>query len=162
MDYHSLVEDFARRTRSNLSALRQLNDNGIQVFEVTALLNSMLGLLVFPQQAYVDQLPEIPFGELVENGWPTPRVEPGYHQASNLKELVRLLRNAISHCNLQFNADSSGQIVGLALWNIEPRGQKVTWHVYLSVPELEALSMQFVALLLKESPLSQKYLFVRP
>ena len=156
MDYHTLVEDFARRTRSNLEALRRLQDGGVEVFEVTALLNSMLGLLVFPQQSYVNRLPEVPLVELAREGWPVPTFEVGHVEAQNLKQLVRMLRNAIAHFNIQFEAPQ-GQISGLRLWNTDPRSGKVTWRVRLSTSELEAISLQFVALLLNESPLAKKY-----
>jgi len=68
MMYEDLVADFAKRTRANLETLRGIqikNDPKLRVFEVTQLINSMLGLLVFPQQRYVDQIPEIPLAELV-------------------------------------------------------------------------------------------------
>ena len=150
MDYHVLIEDFARRTRSNLQALRRLQESGVEVFEVTALVNSMLGLLIFPQQSYVDRLPEVSLEELAREGWPIPKIDGAYPQVPSLKQLVRHLRNAISHFNVQFNSDGAGQIAGLTVWNTD-RGGKVTWRARLTVVELEAIAMQFVALLLNES-----------
>ena len=94
MDYHVLIEDFARRTRSNLQALRCLQESGVEVFEVTALVNSMLGLLIFPQQSYVDRLPEGSLEELAREGWPIPKIEGAYPQVPSLKQLVRHLRSA--------------------------------------------------------------------
>jgi hypothetical protein len=162
MDYHSLVEDFARRTRSNLEALQSLRRSGVEVYEVTALVNSMLGLLVFPQQSYVDCLPEVLLEELASEGWPIPQVQGGYPQVANLRELVRYLRNAVSHFNVEFYSDNAGQLAGLTMWNTAPRSKKVTWKVRLTVNELEGIAMRFVALLLNESPLAKRHPFSRP
>ena len=57
MQYQDLVRDFARRTRTNLEFIRHARNHGESVYEVTQLVNSMLGLLVFPQQQYVDRIP---------------------------------------------------------------------------------------------------------
>ncbi|MFZ4288268.1 HEPN family nuclease [Variovorax sp. HJSM1_2] len=162
MDYHALVEDFANRTRSNLLALRRLQESGVEIFEVTALVNSMLGLLVFPQQSYVDALPEVPLDELEREGWPIPRLDGNYPQAKNLKQLVRYLRNAVAHFNMKFNAGSDGQIAGLTIWNTDPRSHAVTWRASLTVEQLERIAMQFVALLLNESALAKRYPVARP
>ena len=58
MDYHNLVVDFAKRTRKNLEFIRsaQVANPELEVFEVTQLVNSLLGLLVFPQQKFMDQI----------------------------------------------------------------------------------------------------------
>lgn len=162
MDYHSLVEDFARRTRSNLEALHRLQQNGTEVFEVTALVNSMLGLLVFPQQAYVDQLPEVSLEELAREGWPMPRVVCQTKEVANLRQLVRVLRNAISHFNIEFDSDNAGQLAGLTVWNTDPLSKQVTWKAEISIVELKCFAMQFVALLLSESQLAKRYPVSRP
>lgn len=162
MNYHTLIEDFARRTRSNLLALRNLQNSGVEVFEVTALVNSMLGLLVFPQQSYVNGLPEVPLEELACEGWPIPHVLDGYPQVANLKQLVRHLRNAIAHFHIKFETDSSGQIASLVVWNTDPHRNKTTWKAKLTMAQLEAIAMQFVALLLNESPLAKRHPVTRP
>jgi hypothetical protein len=70
----------------------------------------MLGLLVFPQQRFYEHVPKIPLYELEDQGWPIPKVVGKYPQVRDLQELVRYLRNAVTHCNLEFEADSNEQI----------------------------------------------------
>ena len=82
MMYEELVSDFATRTRENLSVIRALQHQGQKVYEVTALMNSMLGLLVFPQQSYVQAIPETPLSELQAEGWPVPRVRGSFRQCA--------------------------------------------------------------------------------
>lgn len=153
MEYQHLIEDFARRTRDNLQRLNALKASGIEVYEVTALVNSMLGLLVFPQQRYVDFIPETPIDELANQGWPIPSVVGNFTQVSSLRQLVRQLRNAISHFNVEFFADGSGQIAGLIVWNVDPRSNRTTWKARLSVSDLDAIAHRFIALILREPPL---------
>ncbi len=64
MMYEEVVSDFAKRTKANLEALEGLKAEGKQVFELTQLVNSTLGLLVFPQQEYVDSIPCTSLSEL--------------------------------------------------------------------------------------------------
>lgn len=153
MEYQHLIEDFARRTRDNLRCLNSLKASGGEVYEVTALVNSMLGLLVFPQQRYVDSIPETPIDELANQGWPIPSVVGDFSQVPNLRQLVRHLRNAISHFNVEFFADGSGQIAGLIVWNVDPRSNRTTWRARLSVSDLDAIAHRFIALILREPPL---------
>ncbi|MBJ6750983.1 HEPN family nuclease [Geomonas anaerohicana] len=154
MMYEELVADFAKRTRQNLETLRLLqikNDSGLSVFEVTQLINSMLGLLVFPQQRYFDEIPNTPLKELAATGWPIPRVVGDYRQPRDLRMLLRLLRNAVSHFNIEFLPDNNGEISGLRVWNTELRKPfKITWMAELSIDDLEKITDRFIALLLKD------------
>lgn len=151
MEYNELVEDFARRTRENLRQLRRLQASGAEIYEFTALVNSMLGLLVFPQQRYVDSIPETPVDELARQGWPIPRVVGQFPQVPNLRQLIRYLRNAISHFNIEFLADQRGQLAGLRVWNVDPRSNRTTWKAELSESDLDEIAHRFVAMILRES-----------
>jgi hypothetical protein len=149
MDYQNLVRDFAQRTRVNLETLRRVQQTqpDQEVYEVTQLINSMLGLLVLPQQWFMRRIPEIPLEQLVADGWPRPVMEGEFPPAANLQELVRYLRNAIAHFNLAFVADDQGQICGLRLWN--RRGGVTTWEARLALADLETITEKFIDLLLE-------------
>ena len=149
MDYRNLVRDFAQRTRVNLETLRRVQQTqpDQEVYEVTQLINSMLGLLVLPQQWFMRRIPEIPLEQLVADGWPRPVMEGEFPPAANLQELVRYLRNAIAHFNLAFVADDQGQICGLRLWN--RRGGVTTWEARLALADLETITEKFIDLLLE-------------
>jgi hypothetical protein len=101
MNYQTLVRNFAYRACANLEALQDFQKvrSVVEIYEVTQLINSMLGLLVFPQQRYINHIPKIPLGELTSQGWPIPEISGNYPQVKDLQELVRYLRNAIAHCN---------------------------------------------------------------
>ena len=150
MMYEDVIADFAKRTEANLQTIRRLAKEGgaTPAFEVTQLVNSMLGLLVFPQQRYVDRISETPITDLASSGWPIPEVVGDYPQVPNLRQLVRMLRNAITHCNLEFEPGADNEVQALMVWNVDPKTRKVTWKARLTVADLGAITTRFVALLL--------------
>lgn len=152
MIYQNLVKDFALRTRANLEVVRDIHkEEPGSVYEVTQLVNSMLGLLVFPQQRYIKSIPALPLSDLKEQGWPIPRVVGSYPQVTDLKQLLRYLRNAIAHFNVVFWADNKEQIAGLRLWNTDPRTRERTWEARLTIEDLEGITDKFIELLLRDS-----------
>lgn len=153
MMYEDVIADFAQRTASNLKAIQELRASGAspQVFEVTQLVNSMLGLLVFPQQRYMDRIPQTPIEELQHEGWPIPTIVGNYRQVSDLRQLVRVLRNAVAHYNLEFEPSQKNEIKRLILWNTRPGSREVTWKASLSVSDLESITQKFVELLLNRN-----------
>jgi hypothetical protein len=150
MNYQHLVKDFALRTQKNLHTLRNLqtSDPKSEVYEVTQLISSMLGLLVFPQQQYVTNIPKVPLSTLASQGWPVPKIVGDYPQVEDLNQLVRFLRNAVAHFNLKFLSDTDGHIRGLEVWNRDPRRKAVTWKAELTVEDIEKISQKFIELLL--------------
>ncbi len=166
MNYQDVVKDFARRTRDNLIAVDQLKAEGHNVYELTQLVNSMLGLLIFPQQKYVNKIPKTSLAVLAHAGWPIPRVRGNFKQVKDLNQLIRYLRNAISHFNVEF-LDSGGEdIKTIRLWNMRPvKGaddkylrddygnviEEKNWEAELGADELRGIAEKFVALLLAET-----------
>lgn len=144
MQYENLVADFATRTRKNLDTIKTLQKEGREAYEVTALINSMLGLLVFPQQSFMDAIPETSLSEVQAQGWPVPKVRGHFEQVATLRQMVNYLRNAIAHCNLQFLAPD-GQIAGLVVWNM--RNGRKTWEAELTLDDLEKIVDRFSKLL---------------
>lgn len=149
MNYNEIVRDFAERTRQNLEYIEQSKQNGSDVYEVTQLVNSLLGLLVFPQQRYFNQIPETPIEQLQKDGWPTIVVIGDFQPHQNLKELMRYLRNAIAHFNVEFIADNEKQLQGIKVWN--KRGSQITWKAEISLNELRMIVEKFTELILQES-----------
>lgn len=141
------IRDVATRTLKNLEKMDNLYAKGEEVYEVTQLINSLLGLIVFPQQEYVSIIPNIPTSELEEDGWPIPLAIGDFRQASDLNYLIKKLRNSISHHHLEYISDDNDQIVSLVLWD-EYRG-KVNWKAQISVSDLKQFIFRFTELLMK-------------
>lgn len=149
MNYDDVISDFAERTLRNLHAIELLQAERCDVFEVTQLVNSMLGLLVFPQQEYIDQIPKTPLEKLKQDGWPIPECPEGLSPVQNLNQFVKHLRNAIAHFNIEFIADASREITGLRLWNTARHNHKKTWEAELSLSDLRGFAERFTTLLFK-------------
>jgi hypothetical protein len=150
MKYENLVKDFVKRTKQNNEMLRklQIENPNLEFYEVTQLINSLLGLLVFPQQEYLDDIPNTPLDELAKSGWPIPKVVGDYPQVEDLNQLVRYLRNSIAHFNIIF-FDEFQQIAGLTVWN-ERKGE-ITWKATLTISDIEEITNRFVDLMLEEN-----------
>ena len=155
MEYDkNLIRDFAERTKVNLALVRASAKEGRKGYEVTQLMNSMLGLLVFPREEFYNNIPQLNITEMQESGWPIPRVLNNYRQVVDLNQLVRYLRNGIAHFNLLFTAASDGHIDGLIIWN-EWNGQK-NWEAELKIDELEEITRRFIQLILDEEKMPVK------
>jgi hypothetical protein len=150
MEFKDVIKEFAIRTKENLIIIEKLannNDLGVNAYEVTQLINSMLGLLVFPKEKYIKAIPEILLSDLVKAGWAIPEVKGSFPQAKNLRELIRYMRNTIAHFNLDF-IYSENSISGLALWNC--RRDLKTWQVEMGLEQLKDIAFRFIDLLVKQ------------
>jgi hypothetical protein len=151
-EYGQVVKDFAQRTLRNLEYIENHAESG-EVFEATQLINSMLGLLIFPQQEFYDSIPETSLADLEKQGWPRISTSGDLtmlpKDAKTLKGLMRYLRNGIAHFNLEFLADESSQIYGIRIWNLaggELSGTK-NWEAVISLEDLRILLRKFEALI---------------
>ncbi|MCO5199447.1 MAG: HEPN family nuclease [Anaerolineae bacterium] len=150
MDYNKeIVQDFAQRTLQNLEFIEQKvkDDPDAELYEVTQLINSLLGLVVFPQQHFYEKVPETPLEKLAECGWPDVKTLAGDPPVAHLKELTRYMRNAIAHFNIQFTADENPphEITGVKLWNSNRNGD--FWQVQLPIKAVRQIAIGFVDLL---------------
>lgn len=146
MEYNDLIKDFALRTRANLEYIKEQH-NKTKVFEVTQLINSMLGLLILPQQL-TKSIPETSLKELENKKWPMLQMLDSFPPALNLRELMRYLRNGVSHGHIHFISNPAKEISGVEIWNINNKG-KITWKAKLTIEELEAITVNFISLILK-------------
>lgn len=146
-DRNQPLADFARRTIANLERIREIQSQQAErpAYEVTHLINSLLGLLVFPREHYIDEIPNQSIDDLKRAGWPIPNVVGDGPSPCSLPELVRYLRNSIAHFNVEFLTDSRREICGLVLWN--EHNKKVNWKATYSLQQLEETVRRFAALI---------------
>lgn len=154
MDFHNeFIVDFAQRTLENLEHIDEqvkgIADEERKLYEVTQLVNSLLGLLVFPREQYMKEIPKTPLSELVAKGWPEIKTTRGALPKENLHQLMRMLRNGVAHCNLEFDSDSNHKICGIRIWNGSPCNEcgAVTWEATLSIEDLRKIVEKFVELI---------------
>ena len=148
MMYDDLVKDFAVRTKHNMAVLMECQEQGVEVFEVTQLINSCLGLLVLPRERYMHEIPKIPIKELEEDGWPIPKVTPKSSQVKNLNELISYLRHAIAHGNIEFQGGNNNKIFAIKVWNKKNGKDPKNWEAILGLKELRGLLDRFSDLII--------------
>jgi hypothetical protein len=104
MSNFDLEDEFIARTQKNLKAIECLKQKGGEVYEVTQLLNSMLGLLIFPKERRLyEKIQPKSWDTMVEEGWPLPSGDNAH--VSDLEELIRHMRNAVAHCKFNLTTD---------------------------------------------------------
>ncbi|MBI1802631.1 MAG: hypothetical protein HY259_09520 [Chloroflexi bacterium] len=154
MEYKHLVKDFIERTQKNLELIETLkaNDPNMEVYEVTQLINSLLGIIVLPKEAQFTQIPTTPLADLKQQGWAIPPIIANHPKTPNLRELIRYMRHAVAHFNIEFITDGYN-LTGVKLWNVDPRTRPgiKDWEVCLSLVELRDLTKRLSAILKQTS-----------
>lgn len=87
-------------------------------FEVTLLLNLLLGLIVVPsEKGLLNYLPNKRIEEL--GNWGLARSQIFIRDIKGLKDLMIQLRHAIAHFDISFEADSNNSIQAIIFSNTE-------------------------------------------
>lgn len=156
MPANSLPE-IMRRTMDNLEIVRKVRKErqgeGIAVddvgpYEVTQLVNSVLGALVHPWEAMLKKKDATRFPELdalsqhLAGIWYGPGEEP------DLIQRLGYVRNAFAHANLEFipgprTKNGQRDITGVRIWNCTMAKRK-NWEIELRVEDLSNLLDDFV------------------
>ena len=98
---------FALRTKKNLAFIERAAQDHEDVHVVTQLVNSLLGLVVFPwERGFAEQLERLPVAQLIKEGWPAWDVSEGVEESRYLGKLLRRVRNGIAHGHLTFSSNS--------------------------------------------------------
>jgi hypothetical protein len=152
MMYESLLRDFTVRTRHNLALIEAQKKVGNEVYETTQLINSLLGLLVLPRERMLNEIPDLPVEELYARGWPKFKIVGTAPLQDTLRPLVRALRNAVAHFNVEFASNEHGEIGGVVLTNKAQRSGRIVWRAELPLVDLRRLVECFSDLLLEVRP----------
>jgi len=136
LNYDEIVSDFVQRTRQNLRAAQRLHSSGQgQFYEVTHLINSLLGLVVVPHERMLNKLPATTLADFQTEGLELTILPARRSGPADLKELVHGMRNAVAHFKLEAAGDGGPEIESLTLWNTTPDGT-LLWGVRFTPSEL--------------------------
>ncbi len=147
--------EFIRRTKGNLEFIEfaaeedeKKGKTNARVWEVTQLVNSTLGLIIFPSDALLDSI-TTPLHRLPE--WPDIKVVRGSPAKDTLHQLVKGLRNGLAHHNVEFINGKDKKISRLRIWNCTPPEyiEKI-WEVSLSIDDLRTFCIKFSEMLVRE------------
>jgi len=139
------IVDIMRRTMANLAFVEErAGPNG--PYEVTQLINSFVGALAHPWEWMKDDLMQLPLTEIASKNWPAVQKEyPTDIEPNSLGDLVRLMRNAMAHGNIELYSDGRRQISAIRVWNIK-HGRR-DWGAVVRIDDMRRFLECFVELI---------------
>jgi hypothetical protein len=142
---------FARRTRANLEFIDKAAPDHENLHPITQLANSLLGLVVFPkEQKFLEDAEKIDLAQLSEKEWPQWEFLIG--SSTTLGQLIRRLRNAITHGHVIFSSDSR---IYEEVWlevsdyreNKKLKRFELCWKAKISSADLRLFCMKLIKLI---------------
>jgi hypothetical protein len=131
---------FAERTRKNLFYIEQSKSRGQDVHVVTQIINSSLGLIVFPWEAQTDKaIRGTPLSDLYKSEWPVWIETP---PSKGLGQLLHNLRNAVAHRNVQFSSDEGAA----SKVTVTFASESGDWRATISASDLMNFCLKFIKL----------------
>lgn len=137
MEYQDFTKDFIRRTQANLKKY-----NG--KYDVTNLINSCLGLIIIPNQFYVENLPDYNFTESDKKAYGINRLNITYELNDNysLCQTAKHIRNGISHARIQQVSSIYNKIVKLKISDSFTRNGPDNFSIEITPYELMRFSIK--------------------
>lgn len=142
----SIVLDFAKRTLANLMFI-EAHKQQPNVYEVTQMINSLLGLLVFPKEEFWNNIKREPLANIPYTTRINIRQDTYTDRCTDLRTLVRHIRNSISHFGIEFVADRNYiSRIEMSDELIDRKNGKVIaqWTAEMSVFDLRDFAVWFI------------------
>ena len=153
---------FACRVRKNLEFILEERKKGEDVHEVTQIILSLLGLVVFPweseHKAVMDKAQTMNLGDLEAKGWPHWKEGDDFcgneetFPIGTLARLIRNLRNSVTHAHIQFSSDgrdASEVEVYFESYNPRKDKEKACWRASIRAGQLKLFCEKFVEFVLE-------------
>ena len=116
--------EFIQRTKSIIEQYDNFQIPGKSKFEVTLLLNCLVGLIILPQQHWFNSLPK----ELISKKvWGISELHISFikiGETKNVKAIATHIRNSISHCKFKVFGNSKKQINRIKFLDFNLQGVK--------------------------------------
>ena len=134
------ILDTMRRTVANLEIVEGLNTTDGMGFEVTQLVNSFAGVVLYPWEEWKNELRDIALGGPQSHNWPNlVSQHSSDERVTSVGDAVRLVRNAFAHGNIIFQDSGTKEITSLTIWNTDPATGLRTWSADVTIPALRLL-----------------------
>ena len=150
--YDEFTKDFATRTLENLNCIETAEKNGKNTYEVTQLINSFLGLIVFPQEQDKERIRRVSIKQEIIDDLCSGVLENTYtdqHKELNLENIVYHFRNAISHGRVEPHADRNKKISVLYFHDCSQKKQTENFRIKVEILLLRKFVREFAKGLIK-------------
>ena len=142
MEFTDFEREFARRTLDNLNNFDNQTQNGLSYYEVTQLINSLFGIIIFlNSKGMVNTNKEIEFYGVSVN-WLNKRFKR--KSDKNMVGIIRHLRNSLSHGEIIPN-QKEGKIIGFRFSDIDFDTKIKFWQLDLDIPTIRKIAEDLVA-----------------
>ena len=132
------VVQFMRRTLKNLKAINDLHDQGKEVYEVTQLVNSSVGMLTYPKEILKANFSDsFVSSELLEKIRKSVVSDYPKESVTSLQNIVRHFRNAVSHGRVTFPRQTEGELQEVCFCDEDEQGHH--FSLKLSLKDYEEL-----------------------
>jgi hypothetical protein len=139
------TEGFARRVRENLEFIIEERALGKDAHEITQLVTSLLGIIVFPWEAgALSCLDGLRLIDLEKEGWPKWDISLDKKgDTGTLGKLTWHLRNAASHRRLRFSSDDREMSKVDIVFEDAPNDKPVNWRAKINAGDLKVFCDRF-------------------
>lgn len=149
MSYYLEQEyDFVHRTKRILEQYQKLQLSDNDKYEITLLINCFTGLLILPQQYWFDNLPASIINEK-EWGIKTEYINTISGNNKSVKEVVRHLRNSVTHYNFIVFDNQKKEIRSIKFKDYN-RSEVLTFEAEIPVKNLNVFLNKFSNWFLEE------------
>lgn len=125
-----------RRTKENLDLSDAIQQRVRDFWEVTFLVNSLLGLIVVPSETLIEEMSQLPVQRDGIPKWEAHFIIDGDPVPGDLRRFMKGLRNAVAHFSVLF-ITADGDISGVRFQTYENVGADVPrWRATFSIEEL--------------------------
>lgn len=133
--YKNQELDFINRTKAIIKQYDSFQIVEKEKFEVTLLLNCLVGLLILPQQHWFDSLPTVIVSQKEWGINPNHISSIKEGETKNIKDIARHLRNSIAHYEFVAFDNSSNQISSIKFKDKDREGN-ITFEAIIPLPNL--------------------------
>ncbi len=149
MEYKSINIDFVARTKEIVAA----RDDFFKEYDVTLLLNCMLGLLIIPQQklyqkSYLTNKPLTSEWGIQSSQILFMTDKKGTEEPKDIKNIIRHLRNSLSHFNFDAHGDGE-KIIEIRFKDYDAKTKIQTFDAIIPVENLSVFTKKLSDFYLK-------------
>lgn len=150
MSSYNAETDFITRTKALLEQYGQNNSTRqpSDTYDVTLLLNCLIGLVVIPRERYKNKIPKIN----VDGDWGIAEyITIIEYNKKTLKETVRHIRNSVAHGNVNPISEDGESITHVKFKDYIPCSEcdgKVTFEAKIPVKALRVFTVKFADIML--------------
>lgn len=134
--YSDFPKDFLIRTRKNL-----IDYSGN--FEVTNLINNCLGLIIIPKQLLNSNLTHYIFTDSdFKYGISKDNIKLEKGNNYKLTNVIRHIRNGLSHGRIEQESDSNDKIIGLRIYDCNDDASPENFSIEMSIEEFKTFTLK--------------------